>query len=166
MIAQLCVIYFPPLQSIFQTEPLSLSDLVFVVVISSTILFVDAFRKYLSPNAELGLLTTSGLETSGGVGGREERLSSSKVVTKEVGGDSLGLGDGGLFAMATDLVERGSTFATQYVAAIRARSGRSKKEDEEGIPLVGGDGEDTDVGGRMGGGMDMKRSKSALTMMV
>eukprot|EP00934_Nitzschia_sp_Nitz4_P006900 Nitzschia sp. Nitz4//scaffold287_size23745//16858//20130//NITZ4_008461-RA/size23745-snap-gene-0.24-mRNA-1//1//CDS//3329545772//6890//frame0 len=42
---QLLVIYFPPLQEVFQTEALSLFDLVYIVLLSSGVLFLDTLRK-------------------------------------------------------------------------------------------------------------------------
>nr|CTP82031.1 BMA-PMR-1 [Brugia malayi] len=44
---QLAVIYFPPLQKIFQTEALSLYDLIFLTVLTSTVFIVAETRKYL-----------------------------------------------------------------------------------------------------------------------
>lgn len=43
---QLLVIYFPWLQDVFQTEALSLSDLLGLVLLTSTVLFVDEGRKW------------------------------------------------------------------------------------------------------------------------
>ncbi|KAL7537432.1 hypothetical protein ACHAXR_007819, partial [Thalassiosira sp. AJA248-18] len=53
---QFAVIYLPPLQSVFQTEALSLGDLILIVCLSSTVLLLDTFRKkflqgYCSDNA-------------------------------------------------------------------------------------------------------------------
>jgi|AntRauTorckE5430_2_1112549.scaffolds.fasta_scaffold00938_5 Ca2+-transporting ATPase len=45
IIGQLAVIYFKPLQEIFQTEALSFSDLLFVLLISSSMLILDTIRK-------------------------------------------------------------------------------------------------------------------------
>jgi len=42
---QFCVIYFPPLQAVFQTEALSFSDLMLIVCLSSTVLLLDTIRK-------------------------------------------------------------------------------------------------------------------------
>jgi Ca2+-transporting ATPase len=42
---QLMVIYFPPLQEVFQTEALSLYDLFYIVLLSSSILWLDTLRK-------------------------------------------------------------------------------------------------------------------------
>ncbi|CAG9538346.1 unnamed protein product [Cercopithifilaria johnstoni] len=44
---QLAVIYFPPLQKIFQTEALSLYDLVFLTLLTSTVFIVAETRKYV-----------------------------------------------------------------------------------------------------------------------
>jgi Ca2+-transporting ATPase len=45
LIGQGLVIYFPPLQSVFQTEALSLVDLGRLVLMASTVLWVDEGRK-------------------------------------------------------------------------------------------------------------------------
>lgn len=45
---QMLVIYFAPLQRVFQTEALALSDLVFLVFLSSSVFLVDEVRKTLS----------------------------------------------------------------------------------------------------------------------
>lgn len=45
LFGQLLVIYFPPLQSVFQTEALHLTDLLLIVGLTSTIFWVDEFRK-------------------------------------------------------------------------------------------------------------------------
>uniref|UniRef100_A0A158Q6Z3 Calcium-transporting ATPase n=1 Tax=Elaeophora elaphi TaxID=1147741 RepID=A0A158Q6Z3_9BILA len=44
---QLAVIYFPPLQKVFQTEALSLFDLLFLTVLTSTVFIIAEIRKYL-----------------------------------------------------------------------------------------------------------------------
>ncbi|VDM43176.1 unnamed protein product [Toxocara canis] len=46
LLCQLAVIYFPPLQRIFQTEALSLFDLVFLCVLTSSVFIVAETRKY------------------------------------------------------------------------------------------------------------------------
>lgn len=48
IIGQLMVIYFPPLQAIFLTEPLYPSDLLLLVTLTSSVLIVDEIRKFLS----------------------------------------------------------------------------------------------------------------------
>mmetsp|Transcript_78 Transcript_78/g.110 ORF Transcript_78/g.110 Transcript_78/m.110 type:complete len:1125 (+) Transcript_78:220-3594(+) len=42
---QFCVIYFPPLQEVFQTEALSFNDLMLIICLSSTVLLLDTIRK-------------------------------------------------------------------------------------------------------------------------
>jgi Ca2+-transporting ATPase len=44
---QMLVIYFAPLQEVFQTEALSLSDLIFLVILASSVFIVDEVRKSL-----------------------------------------------------------------------------------------------------------------------
>ena len=45
LIGQLLVIYFPPLQSAFQTESLTLLDILYILCISSSVFIVDELRK-------------------------------------------------------------------------------------------------------------------------
>ena len=45
LIGQMLVIYFPPLQSIFQTEALHLRDILVLLSIASTVFLVDEIRK-------------------------------------------------------------------------------------------------------------------------
>lgn len=45
LLGQLAVIYFPPLQGVFQTEALSLGDLVFIAALASSLLVLDTVRK-------------------------------------------------------------------------------------------------------------------------
>ncbi|QIW99773.1 hypothetical protein AMS68_005291 [Peltaster fructicola] len=46
LLGQAMVIYFPPLQHVFQTEALSLLDLIKLVIMASTVLWVDEARKW------------------------------------------------------------------------------------------------------------------------
>ncbi|KAL4130426.1 hypothetical protein PRIC2_006423 [Phytophthora ramorum] len=46
LLGQLLVIYFPPLQATFQTEALTLGDLVYVCCIASSVLIFDEIRKW------------------------------------------------------------------------------------------------------------------------
>jgi Ca2+-transporting ATPase len=45
VLGQLLVIYFPPLQEVFQTEALSVSDLLYIILLSSGVLWLDTLRK-------------------------------------------------------------------------------------------------------------------------
>ena len=45
VIGQLLVIYFPPLQEVFQTEALTVHDLVYIIFLSSSVLWLDTLRK-------------------------------------------------------------------------------------------------------------------------
>jgi Ca2+-transporting ATPase len=49
VVGQLMVIYFPPLQEVFQTEGLSSYDLLYIVCLSSTVLLLDTLRKKAYP---------------------------------------------------------------------------------------------------------------------
>jgi Ca2+-transporting ATPase len=45
IVGQLTVIYFPPLQEVFQTEALMPHDLVYIILLSSSVLWLDTLRK-------------------------------------------------------------------------------------------------------------------------
>lgn len=45
LMGQMLVIYFPPLQAVFQTEPLDWTDILLLICVSSSVLFVDEVRK-------------------------------------------------------------------------------------------------------------------------
>merc|ERR1712176_1191336 len=45
ILGQLLVIYFPPLQEVFQTEALGIADLTYIILLSSTVLMLDTIRK-------------------------------------------------------------------------------------------------------------------------
>ena len=47
LIGQLMVIYFPPLQSIFQTEALSALDLLHLFLLASSVFVLDEIRKFI-----------------------------------------------------------------------------------------------------------------------
>lgn len=44
-LGQLAVVYFPPLQQVFQTEALSLLDMAYIMMLASSILWLDTLRK-------------------------------------------------------------------------------------------------------------------------
>ena len=45
LVGQLLVIYFPPLQAVFQTEALYLTDLLFLACLASSVLLLDELKK-------------------------------------------------------------------------------------------------------------------------
>jgi Ca2+-transporting ATPase len=45
IIGQFLVIYFPPLQEVFQTEALTFHDMVYIIFLSSAVLWLDTLRK-------------------------------------------------------------------------------------------------------------------------
>lgn len=47
LIGQLLVIFFPPLQRVFQTEALYLSDFIFLITLTSSVLVVSEVRKFI-----------------------------------------------------------------------------------------------------------------------
>lgn len=58
--AQLCVIYLPFLQRVFQTEGLGLWDLVSLVCITSTVFWVDEVRKWAEKRRSSGRMPSVG----------------------------------------------------------------------------------------------------------
>lgn len=52
LLGQLGVIYFPPLQRVFQTEALFLADLFFIVMLASSVFVMDELRKFFSAPAK------------------------------------------------------------------------------------------------------------------
>ncbi|KAG5673392.1 hypothetical protein PVAND_003447 [Polypedilum vanderplanki] len=46
LIGQLLVIYFPPLQMVFQTEALALMDIIFLLTLTSSVFIVSELKKY------------------------------------------------------------------------------------------------------------------------
>ncbi|RMZ83033.1 hypothetical protein DV738_g1375, partial [Chaetothyriales sp. CBS 135597] len=60
LFGQLLVIYLPALQSVFQTEALSLLDLVYLVGMSSAVFWVDEIRKWLQKRQISGALPLAG----------------------------------------------------------------------------------------------------------
>jgi Ca2+-transporting ATPase len=64
LMGQLCVIYLPFLQRVFQTEALGLWDLVRLVCIASTVFWVDEARKWIEKRRRSGLLGSVGYSAS------------------------------------------------------------------------------------------------------
>jgi P-type Ca2+ transporter type 2C len=52
LIGQLLVIYFPPLQMVFQTEALSGMDILFLVTLTSTVFVVSEIKKLFERSLE------------------------------------------------------------------------------------------------------------------
>eukprot|EP01135_Chromosphaera_perkinsii_P007836 Nk52_evm28s1020 gene=Nk52_evmTU28s1020 len=46
LIGQILVIFFPPLQEVFQTEALSFQDLLFITILTSSVMWMDEARKF------------------------------------------------------------------------------------------------------------------------
>lgn len=46
LLGQMAVIYFPPLQGVFQTEPLAWSDIILLACMTSCVLLADEARKF------------------------------------------------------------------------------------------------------------------------
>ena len=82
---QFAVIYWPPLQSVFQTEALSFGDLLFIVCLSSTVLLLDTIRKkflqqYCSDiGRKRGLYRRRVKKKKGASGGSKKRGGGRKV---------------------------------------------------------------------------------------
>ncbi|XP_064598855.1 calcium-transporting ATPase type 2C member 1-like [Liolophura sinensis] len=52
IVGQLLVIYFPPLQKVFQTEALYLSDFIFLIILTSSVFVVAEVRKWMNRHNE------------------------------------------------------------------------------------------------------------------
>ena len=50
IVGQLLVIYFPPLQEVFQTENLTMGDMMYIILLSSSVLWFDTLRKKFFSN--------------------------------------------------------------------------------------------------------------------
>jgi len=61
---QLCVIYLPFLQRVFQTEALGLWDIIWLVCITSTVFWVDELRKWTEKRRASGQLPSVGYSVS------------------------------------------------------------------------------------------------------
>lgn len=46
LIGQLLVIYFPPLQRVFQTEALTIMDILFLLTLTSSVFIILELKKY------------------------------------------------------------------------------------------------------------------------
>lgn len=62
LICQLLVIYFAPLQRIFQTEALTLNDLIFLTLLTSTVFLFNETRKYFQLLRQKGKMRRSSME--------------------------------------------------------------------------------------------------------
>ena len=60
LLGQLLVIYFSPLQAIFHTEGLAFTDLIWIMLLSSTVFWIDEVRKFLRGSAYLEQLCGGG----------------------------------------------------------------------------------------------------------
>jgi len=52
MVGQMMVIYFPPLQAVFQTEALTLHDILGLIALTSTVFIVSEFKKYFERSSK------------------------------------------------------------------------------------------------------------------
>lgn len=65
------MIYFPPLQSTFHTEALSVGDLVYICCIASTVLIFDEGRKWYDSKKRLH----AGLRAASATGTKKKKRS-------------------------------------------------------------------------------------------
>jgi len=117
IVGQLLIIYFPPLQEIFQTEALPLVDLLKIIVLSSSILVLDTvrkkfnfFRRYCSDS-----------RTGPYISRRRRRRPRGASRKKGRRGSSSGGGDGG----DDESPLRMSPSSNGSRSKIRSRHGRS-----------------------------------------
>ncbi|KAL1450788.1 hypothetical protein WDU94_003108 [Cyamophila willieti] len=59
VLGQLFVIYFPPLQKVFQTEALTINDIAFLTALTSTVFFVSEIKKAIERVCERKCLRSS-----------------------------------------------------------------------------------------------------------
>ena len=64
LMGQLCVIYLPFLQRVFQTEALGLVDILGMIVLASTVFWVDEGRKFMEKRKRRGLAPSIGYSGS------------------------------------------------------------------------------------------------------
>ena len=64
LMGQLCVIYLPFLQRVFQTEALGFTDLIGMIVLASTVFWADEGRKYMEKRKRRGLAPSVGYSGS------------------------------------------------------------------------------------------------------
>jgi P-type Ca2+ transporter type 2C len=64
LMGQLCVIYLPFLQRVFQTEALRLTDLLGMIILASTVFWADEGRKYIEKRKRRGLAPSVGYSGS------------------------------------------------------------------------------------------------------
>ena len=84
---QVAVIYFPPLQAVFQTVPLSLWDWLYITCIASTVLLVDEARKLLrAARSAKQALVPSLLARVCGRGRKKLRYGYARLVAGAGGG--------------------------------------------------------------------------------
>jgi len=92
---QFAVIYLPPLQSVFQTEALSMGDLFLIVCLSSTVLLLDTVRKkYLFQFCSDGLKRRLrrrhiGKKATKGHGGSKRRRKQQNIRSSPASGSSI-----------------------------------------------------------------------------
>jgi P-type Ca2+ transporter type 2C len=84
IIGQMLVIYWPPLQQIFQTEALALGDLLYIVFLSSFILWLDTLRKtfFLHIFSDAYNPSPRVKKCDGGIGRSQSWLDFSRIESK------------------------------------------------------------------------------------
>lgn len=97
VLGQFAVIYFPPLQAVFQTEALSFGDLFLIICLSSTVLVLDTvrkkfFQKYCSDTfrkMSFRKFTGKAKKRDGVVGKRRKVLSKSNKAPPSSGNGAV-----------------------------------------------------------------------------
>jgi Ca2+-transporting ATPase len=83
---QLLVIYFPPLQEVFRTVPISIMDFISILLLTSITMFsIDTIRKKCFPNVFTEKLPQHSLYSSGG-SGSSSGSSSGRLLMSGFGG--------------------------------------------------------------------------------
>lgn len=66
LLGQTAVLYFPPLQKVFRTVSLSFTDLIFVVILTSSMLVLDTVRKEYFPSIFTEVLSSDSFRNDKG----------------------------------------------------------------------------------------------------
>jgi len=103
-LGQLAVVYFPPLQQVFQTEALSLLDMAYIMMLASSILWLDTLRKrFFRGTFDDAVSPSSALYSGRGGAGRDDPRVTEKNMRR-----SLQIEEGGGPDVGAD-VWRGTT---------------------------------------------------------
>ena len=131
ILGQVLVVYFPPLQKVFRTEALALSDLLIVVVLSSTMIVLDTVRKVYFPHVFTEAIRGHTSTAAGAAGGTTLALSPPKA--KPEFSPALAAAHGGAMGALTGFVHR---LGLQVGGMLKVQRMFNTKEQEEDGSMV------------------------------